>query len=328
MKNLFSPGRTLIHQSDSTSLPGRLRRRNDGEHTRLVEFFNSVKGGVIRGESHEGGHRGPRTGPCACPATKDINSPSSAGFTPHLRAFAVIAPSPGCARIPPERSFMRADLDKKSRPPPPFHRSGVNGATNSPVVCSQRRKAVEQIGFPQAIHEGRTMPESIFRNLSMMSRWLRSVFVRAVRGQRGGGMGMHMECDMTGETRTPKPGGTAERTPDVEFPKISIKFDKFPKLFMGQTNIKSGYDIVSCQDILKYYIKYFRKFSELKKFFRIPHFPAFAKRSASGHRAPGRSGGRLPGRALWPARRSQAQARCPKVRARCRSKGPRALPPR
>ena len=83
---------------------------------------------------------------------------------------------------------MRADLDKKSRPPPPFHRSGVNGATNSPAACLQGRTAVEQIGFPQAIHGGRTMVESIFRNLSMMSRWLRSVFVRSVRGRWDGGM--------------------------------------------------------------------------------------------------------------------------------------------
>ena len=132
-----------------------------------------------------------------------------------------------------------------------FHAGGFGGRTKSPAALSSGRAVVGLVAFPQAIHGGRTMVESIFRNLSMMSRWLRSVFVRAVRGRWGGGMGTHMECDMTGETRTPKPGGTAERTPDVEFPKISIKFDKFPKLFVGQTNIKSDYDIVGCQDILK-----------------------------------------------------------------------------
>ena len=146
---------------------------------------------------------------------------------------------------------MRADLDKKSRPPPPFPRGGVDGATNAPAACSQGRTAVEQIGFPQAVHEGRTMVESIFRSLSMMSRWLRSVFVRAVRRQWDGGMGTHMECDMTGETRTPKPGGTAERTPDFEFPKNSIKFDKFPKRFTDRTNGISEVNIYVCHIILK-----------------------------------------------------------------------------
>ena len=110
---------------------------------------------------------------------------------------------------------------------------------------------MELVVFPQAIHEGRAMVESIFRNLLVISRRLRSVYVRAVREQWNGGIGTHMGCDMTGEIRTPKPGGTAERTPDVEFPKNSVNIDKFPKLFMGQTNNKLVYDIVICRDMLK-----------------------------------------------------------------------------
>ena len=146
---------------------------------------------------------------------------------------------------------MRADLEKKSRLPPPFHRGGVDGATNSPAACSQGRTGVELVVFPQAIHEGRAMVESIFRSLLVMSLRLRSVYVRAVREQWNGGIGTHMGCDMTGEIRTPKPGGTAERTPDVEFPKNSIKFDKFLKRFMGRTNRISKVNIEFCQVILK-----------------------------------------------------------------------------
>ena len=222
---------------------------------------------------------------------------------------------------------MRADLEKKSRPPQPFHRGGANGATNSPVACSQGQTAVEQIGFPQAIHGGRTMVESIFRNLLMMSRWLRSVFVKAVRGLRDRG-GAHLEVDTATGAGAPESGGIEAMALHFEFLKNTINIDKFPKLFSDRTNDISNFNIVIYQYILKYYIIYFRKFIELKKFFRTPHFPAFATRSASGRKAPDRAEAHLPGRAPWPASRSRAPARCPKARARCRSRDLPMLPPR
>ena len=209
-----------------------------------------------------------------------------------------------------------------------FHAGGPREEIEASAALSSGRTIVELVAFPQAIHEGRTMVEIIFRNLFTMSRWLWSVFVGAVRGQRDGGVDPRMEYGMTGEIRTPKPGGTALRTPDFEFPKNSIKFDKFPKRFMDRTSMVYYYGSAYCQVIIKYNFNILSKFIELKKFFRTLHFPAFATRSASGHRAPGRTGGRLPGRAPWPASRSRAQARFRTARARCRSKGPRARHPR
>lgn len=95
------------------------------------------------------------------------------------------------------------------------------------------------------------MVENIFRSLLTMSRRLRSVFVGVVRGPWDGGAGTRVEHGMTGEIRTPKPGGTAESASDFEFPKNSINMDKFLKRFMGRTNVISIFSAADYQDILK-----------------------------------------------------------------------------
>ena len=151
-------------------------------------------------------------------------------------------------QTPPRESFIRAGPVWASSSLQPVHR-GIPGRETNPCFHGGGHRA--QLLFRSRLQGGGELNEITLRNLFMMSRRLRSVFVGAVRGPWDGGAGTRMERGMTGGIRTPEPGGTEESAPDFEFPKNSINMDKFLKRFMGRTNVISIYSAAGYQGILK-----------------------------------------------------------------------------
>ncbi len=96
----------------------------------------------------------------------------------------------------------------------------------------------------------------------------------------------------------------------VKFHKFTGFFHKFLKLFEAETILIICRDSKICRDMLKYHFRKLRKFTELKKFFRILHLPAIARAGLTPAPATRRPRRRPRGSAPGCARRARWARSC------------------